>query len=116
MPGIDFNRSRKVWHNHIARWGGGVGKGKLVRSGVKRTATMAMVEYTPRERASIAVDGAVRFWISAYNVATANVPDFELDTIEFKGIGYKIVLPVSGQRPDGSYVAFDCTCMSTGPL
>jgi hypothetical protein len=114
--GIDFNRSRKVWHNQIARWGGGVGKGKLIRNGVTRVATMAMVEYTPRERASLAIDGAVRFWVSAYNVAPANYVDFELDTIQFKGIAYKIAMPPLGQQPDGTWIAFDCACLRTGAV
>lgn len=114
--GINYNRSRQVWHGQIARWGGGVGKGRLIRAGVARAATMAMVEYTPRERVSIAVDGAVRFWVSAFNVSPANYVDFELDTIQFKGIGYKIITPAQGQQPDGTWIAFDCACMRTGPV
>lgn len=110
MP--DFNRSRKVWHDHIARWGGGVGAGKLVRDGTTtRVATMAMSEYTPRERASIAIDGAVRFVVSAYNVAEANYVDFERDVIQFRGKEYKIVMKPSGQQPDGTWIAFDCPCI-----
>lgn len=113
--GINYNRSRQVWHGQIVRWGGGVGKGKLIRAGVARVATMAMVEYTPRER-GLYLDGAVRFWISALNVPAINVPDENLDTIQFKGIGYKILLPPSGQQPDGTWIAFDCNCMRTGPV
>lgn len=113
--GINFNRSRQVWHNQIARWGGGQNNGKLNRSGVLRIATMAMTEYTPRERGLFA-DGAVRFWISALRVVPANYVDENLDTIQFKGIGYKIILPPAGQQPDGTWIAFDCTCMRTGPL
>jgi hypothetical protein len=109
MP--DFNRSRKVWHDHIARWGGGPGKGLLVRNGVTRPATMAMSEYTPRERATIAVEGAVRFMVSAYNVAPANYIDFELDLIRFKGKEYRIQMPPSGQQPDGTWIGFDCLCL-----
>lgn len=114
MP--DFNRSRRVWHDHIARWGGGVNNGKLIRDGVARVATMAMKEYTPRERASIAIDGAVRFIISAWNVPATNYVDFELDTIQFKGVGYKIVLPPDGQQPDGTWIGFDCACIRTGAV
>jgi hypothetical protein len=112
---INYDRSRRVWHGHIARWGGGQNKGFLVRNGVKRPATMAMIEYTPRERGLFA-DGAVRFWISALGVVPVNYPNEELDTIQFKSIGYKIILPPAGQQPDGSWIAFDCSCMRTGPV
>jgi hypothetical protein len=108
--GIDFNRSRMVWHNQIVRWGGGTNNGKLVRAGASRFATMAMVEYTPRERGLFA-DGAVRFWISAMNVTAVNVPDENLDVLQFKGRQYKIILPPAGQQPDGTWIAFDCSCM-----
>jgi hypothetical protein len=108
MP--NFNRSRQVWHNQIVRWGGGVNNGKLVRAGVSRTMTMAMVEYTPRER-GLFVDGSVRFWISALNVTAANMPDHELDLVQFRGRQYRIVLPPQGQQPDGTWIAFDCSCV-----
>jgi hypothetical protein len=108
MP--DFNRSRQVWHDHIARWGGGANNGKIIRGGVERLATMAMSEYSPRERATINVDGAVRFMVSALNVSEANIIDNDVDVIQFKGKQYKIVLPPKGQQPDGTWIGFDCTC------
>lgn len=108
MP--DFNRSRLVWHNHLARWGGGYNRGQLVRGTAIRTATMAMSQYTPRERASINIDGVVRFVVSAYNVQPAGYVDFEQDLIRFSGKEYKINLPPEGQQPDGTWIAFDCAC------
>jgi hypothetical protein len=111
---MDFNRSRQVWHGQIAKWGGGVNKGYLVRAGVKRVATMAMLEYTPKERSSgLYADGAVRFWVSALNIWNQEDkwPDFETDQVEFKGRLYRILLPPSGQQPDGTWIAFDLSCM-----
>ena len=109
---MDFNRSRKVWHGHIAKWGGGVNKGVLIRGTTRRPATMAMLEYTPKERGLFA-DGAVRFWVSALNVQEANYPSHELDILEFKKRRYKILLPPAGQQPDGTWIAFDLSCMFT---
>jgi len=109
---MDYNRSRQVWHGHIAKWGRGVNNGLLVRNGTPRPATMAMLEYTPKERGLFA-DGAVRFWVSAlhiYNVE-ANWPDNELDVVEFRQRRYRILRPPSGQQPDGSWIAFDLSCM-----
>jgi hypothetical protein len=106
MP--DFNRSRQVWHDHIARWGGGANNGYLVRGGTKRAATMAISEYSPRERATINIDGAVRFMVSALNQSLE--VDHEQDVIQFKGKQYKIELPPKGQQPDGTWIGFDCAC------
>lgn len=104
MP--DFNRSRQVWHGHIARWRGGQNLDKLVRAGVSRPATMAMSNYSPRER-GLYLDGAVRFQISALNVVAANVPDPERDVIHFVGKMYKILMPPQNPMPDGTFIAFD---------
>jgi hypothetical protein len=110
MP--NFDRSRKVWHDHIARWGGGALNGKIVRDGTTiRAATMAMSDYTPRERASLAIDGAVRFMVSAYQVSEANYVDFERDVIQFRGKEYKIAMKPSGQQPDGTWIGWDCPCL-----
>jgi len=110
MP--DFNRSRKVWHAHIARWGGGVNNGVLVRGVTPRTMTMAMADYAPKER-GLFLDGAVRFWVSALNVAPADYPDHEQDVIQFAGREYKILMPPAGGHPDGTWIAFDLSCMYT---
>lgn len=112
---MNYARSRRVWHDHIVRWGGGANNGVLIRGIVRRPMTMAQLDYKPTER-GLFLDKAVRFWISALNVAPINYPDFELDVIVFKGIGYKILMPPMGKAGDGSFVAFDCSCMSTGPV
>lgn len=109
---VDFNRSRRTWHAHIVRWGKGPNNGALIRGTTRRVVTLAMVEYTPRER-GLFQDGAVRFWMSALNVAEANIPDHEQDILEFRKRRYKILLPPVGQQPDGSWIAFDLSCMFT---
>jgi hypothetical protein len=111
MP--DFDRSRRVWHGHIASWGGGENNGFLVRDGARRSATMAISAYTPRERGLYA-DGVVRIMISALNVPVSGVPDPELDTVEFKGKRYKLTLPPQNPQPDGTWIAFDCPCLFIG--
>jgi len=105
MP--NFDRSRQVWHNHIARWGGGVDAHALIRASVERPATIAMSTYSQKERERLAVDNVVRFMISALGVSEENVPDPESDRIKFSGKIYKIVLPPEGQQPDGTWIAFD---------
>lgn len=110
---MDFERSRLVWYNHIARWGGGYNKGLITRGTTSRPATVAMSSYTPRERASIAIDNVVRLVVSAYQVAEANYIDFEQDIITFKGKRYRIVTAPQGQQPDGTWIAWDCTCVLT---
>ena len=110
---MDYKRSRAVWHNQIARWGGGVNNGTLIRGTVRRPATMAMLEYTPKERAGgLFQDGAVRFWVSALHIhnVEAKWPDNELDVLEFARRRYRILRPPLGQQPDGSWIAFDCSC------
>jgi hypothetical protein len=72
---------------------------------------MAMSQYTPRERASLQVDGAVRLVVSAWGVAPANYVDFEQDVIQFAGKEYTIAMKPEGQQPDGTWIAFDCPCI-----
>lgn len=79
--------------------------------------TMALAEYTPRER-GLFLDGAVRFWVSALtsagaNVAAADYPNHELDILQFKSRRYRILMPPSGPHPDGTWIAFDLSCMYT---
>jgi hypothetical protein len=94
-------------HRMIQRWGG---VGYLVRSGVQRVATMARMEYTPRER-GLYGDKASKIRISTIGLATA--PDHELDTIIYKGEEYNIILPVEGPRVTGVFVFYDCPAMFT---
>src|SRR5262245_38554710 len=106
MP--DFDASRRRWHGHIARWGRGVDNGYLIRNGVKRAMTMGIGEYSPRER-GLFVDGTIRMMISALKlggtvqVPANEVPDPELDIVEFRGVRYKIVMLPQGAQPDGSW-------------
>jgi hypothetical protein len=119
MP--DFNRSRLVWHGHIARWGGGVDNGQIDRGGTLRTVTIAMNEYKPSER-GLYVDGAVRFAISALKtvdgklvqIPADEVPDPELDEIVFAGKRYKILMVPQNPMPDGTWIAFDLPGVFTG--
>lgn len=104
-----FARSQKSAHRMIARWGGGQNNGKLVRASGSRTATMAMLEYTPKERGLFS-DGSVRIYVSALNLKVG--PDEQLDTIEFRGKTYRILLPPVGPRPNGLVVMYyDCNCI-----
>ena len=96
-------------HDMIARWGG---VGQLVRSGVSRNATMARMDYTPRERDSLAIDAETRIRISAYKLTTP--PHHELDIIVFKGKNYRILLPPTGPSSDGeTFAYYDCAVVAT---
>jgi hypothetical protein len=104
MPNLA--RSRQTAHNIIKSWGGGIGQ--LNRDGVKRNATMAIRDYSPRERGAF-LDKSVSICISV--LPSDPSPDYELDVIEFKGKRYSILLPPGGPRPDGQPVFHDCNCM-----
>src|SRR5690349_8151896 len=114
MP--DFDASRLRWHAHIARWGRGVDNGYLIRDGVKRAMTMGIGQYDKRER-GLFVDGAIRMMISALKlggtvrVPDSEVPDPELDVVEFRGKRYKILSFPQGAQPDGTWIAFDTPCV-----
>lgn len=104
-----FARSQRSAHRMIARWGGGTNNGALVRNGTKRPATIAMLEYSPKER-GLFKDGSVRLYISALNLAVG--PDEQLDHVEFRGKKYAILLPPVGPRPNGLLVMYyDCNCI-----
>jgi hypothetical protein len=92
----------------IQRWGG---IGYLVRDGVQRAATMAEMEYTPRER-GLFLDMSTRIRISAIGLAVA--PDHEQDKIIYAGQLYNIVRPVEGPRITGQFVFYDCPAIMTG--
>jgi hypothetical protein len=115
MP--DFNRSRKVWHGHLLRWGQDAAlSAKAVRGGTERPMVMAMSQWNPRERASIAIDNAVRMVVSAHLVEPANYIDFTQDNLRFAGKEYRIVTAPLGQQPDGTWIAWDCTCALVGTV
>jgi hypothetical protein len=96
-------------HRMIQRWGG---IGYLIRGGVQRAATMARMEYTPKER-GLYGDKASRIRISTIGLATP--PDHEQDTILYKGELYNILTPVEGPRVTNDFIYYDCNSMFTGP-
>lgn len=113
MPNME--RSRKVWHDHLLRWGkANALTAKAVRNGVERPMVMAMGAYTPRERASLVLENAVRLVVSAYQVAEVDYIDWEQDVLWFGGKTYKIGIEPSNPRPDGTVIAWDCACILIG--
>ena len=107
--GFNFARSQKKAHNFIARWGG---KGLLVRNGVARSATMARLDYTPRERAMF-LDGAERFLVSSLDQPVG--PEYELDVIQFRGREYRIAMPPTGPKPFDIQIFWDCSVLFSKP-
>lgn len=108
MAGFNHIRSRNSAHRQIKRWGG---VGYLVRNGVKRPATMAILEFSPRER-DLVEEGIERIRVSAVGLTVT--PDKELDTVEFKGRTYNINDPVEGPRPNGIVIFYDLHVIFTG--
>ena len=110
MP--NFERSRLVWRDHLLRWGGDSAlSAKAVKNGVTRPMVMAMSSWSPRERASLALEGAVRIIVSAYQVAVNDWIDWETDLLWFNGVEYKIGIEPLAPRPDGRPIAWDCACV-----
>lgn len=96
-------------HKMIARWGG---VGQIVRGSTPRNATMARIEYTPRERQGLQVDAECKIRISLVGLTVP--PDHEQDYITFRGKTYKILLPPTGPSADGETFAFyDCSVVGT---
>lgn len=105
MPrsGLQFQKDAEAM---IRRWGKNQ-RGKIIRDGaVKAQPYMAMGDYKPTER-GLFLDGSIRMSVSAVNLDEI---DFELDTLEWRGVQYKLNLPPTGPRPDGTIVLFDCNC------
>lgn len=100
-----FDRSQASATRIIKRWGGPV-KGSIVRAGVKRSAWMARLEYKPAERALV-IDGACIIRIAVEGVSVE--PDQELDYLEYNGKKYRILSPVTGPRPNGTVIFWDCS-------
>jgi hypothetical protein len=106
MPAqISIASRQQSAHRMIQRWGG---IGYLVRGGVQRAATMARMEYSPKER-GLYLDGSSRLRISVIGLATP--PDHEQDQIIYKGETYNIILPVEGPRVTGVFIFYDCNSM-----
>jgi hypothetical protein len=93
-------------HSMIAEWGG---TGQLVRDGDERDATMGIIEYSWRERQTVASDNAVRIRISAQGLTIP--PDEMLDLINFQGGVYKINGKPTGPRPQNTSIYWDCDCL-----
>lgn len=94
-------------HRMIQRWGG---IGYFVRAGAQRAATMARMEYTPKER-GLYEDKSSKIRVSVVGLVTP--PDHELDVVLYMGEEYKIILPVEGPRVTNEFIFYDCICMFT---
>lgn len=94
-------------HRMIQRWGG---IGYLVRGGVQRAATMARIEYTPKER-GLFDDKTSRIRVSVIGLAVP--PDHEQDTVLYKGEQSNIIRPVSGPRITDAFIYYDCETVFT---
>lgn len=86
--------------------------GELVRNGIPRNATMARMEYSPRERGLFA-DKTAKMRISAIGLAQADGPNFELDKIVYLGVHYNILLPAEGPRVRNEFIYWDCNVIET---
>lgn len=97
-------------HRMIQRWGG---IGYLIRGTdrVQRAATMARMEYSPKER-GLYGDKASRIRVSVIGLAVP--PDHEQDTILYEGEEFNILTPVEGPRVTGVFIYYDCNSMFTG--
>jgi hypothetical protein len=103
------NRMQASAHRLIKHFGGGVeNNGALVRAGVSRLATMARVDYTPKER-ELFVDGSEKILVSAIGLTVP--PDHEQDLVEYKGDRLRIVMPPLGPRPDGTVAYYELICL-----
>lgn len=105
MPNLQAMQERA--QRALRRWNGGK-PGYLVRNGVRRPAVIARGSYNHRER-ELFLDGSERFLIAAYKLQVP--PDHELDLILFNGNLYRITSPVTGPRPDGTVMLYDCNCL-----
>ena len=99
---MNIARLQNTALRQIKRWGG---SGFLVRDGVKRPCQVCIIDYKPRD-ADLRMVGAKRALIAAKGLGTE--PDREQDMIEFKGERWRIAAPVTGPRPNGTAVFYDC--------
>lgn len=91
-------------HKMIARWGGPGQIVNIADTTITRPATIARMDYTPKERASLVIDAETRLRISCVGVTT--IPDHNAEFISFRGKNYKMLMPPSGPSPDGATFAF----------
>lgn len=112
MPNL--NRSQATADMMIKRWGK---SGFLIRNQgtpteEKRPCRIARAEYSPKDRESIAVDGIERLFISSKNLTVP--PDYTKDVVQYNGNFYRITMDVSGPRPNGLVIYYDCPCVFVG--
>jgi hypothetical protein len=81
------------------------GAGYLRRDGDDRPCWVGIVDYKPRD-AELRTVGARRALVAAKDLAVP--PDREQDLIVFAGEVWRIVTPVSGPRPNGVPLFYDC--------
>lgn len=95
----------------IQRWGAvsGSSTGEIVRGGVPRDWTMAILDYTWQERQTIATDNLVKIRLSC--IPDDPGIDEMLDSIVFQNKLYKIEAKPRGPNPGGSFVYVDLDCI-----
>lgn len=105
---FNINRARSVAHRQIVRFGrtpaNPLALGKLRRDGVDRTCTVAIVEYSPREK-GLVLDEAMRALVSTLELSEP--PDHERDLLIHMGKSYRLVAPDVGPRPGGVPIFHD---------
>lgn len=94
----------------LTRWGK-MGYIVNTETGAKVPAIMARSEYRPQER-GLFQDGSERIYVSAL---ASIAPDHESHTLEFNSKHYRILLPVTGPRPDGTVIFYDCNVLEYTP-
>lgn len=96
-------------HRMIQRWSGAPGGiGYLSRNSVQRAATMARIEYSPKER-GLYLDKSSRIRVSAIGLVIA--PDHEQDIVIYAGETYKILMPPEGPRMADKFIFYDLNVM-----
>ena len=112
MPNL--KRSQRVAGGLIKRWGK---QGFLIRDQgtadeQRRRVNIARGDYSPRDRATLALEGVERLYVSA---AGLNAPiDYEKEIIEFDAKFYRINTEPRGHRPNGIVIYYDCQCIYVG--
>ena len=77
----------------------------------KRPCVAAEAQFTPSQRASIAIDGAVRFYVAGKGVSE---PLFEVEVLEYLQKWYRIVTKPNHQAIGAHVMMYDCQCVLIG--
>ncbi len=101
---FNYDRARQTCHRQIARFGAGAASA-LRRGTTDRAVTAAILDYKPHEM-GLREQGARRALIAALDCPTP--PDHEQDKFVFLGEVFRIVKPVTGPRPAGIVLYYDC--------